>query len=1798
MERQDFKYQKLKDSRAASASKRPPAAAEPASTSAPGASKTADSASKQSAASSDTASSGSQTNLLQQHPAAAKTEQPTAAIVVEEPPPKEPPPQPPPPPPPPPIPVVRIEETGSLKSTTGSLTSLRNPAVAATSSTAVPDVESTPTLDRSEAEVAKPTAAAASAATAEVVSKSGGSSSGASRILLFAKRGEWANVESLLRKGDFQPGDVSEADEVSGETPLMMACKDNKLVIVDRLLENGASVSDKSSDGRTPLHFASQFAKDDVIKLLLSRKADPSQPGGVKNQTPLHYACQRTQAALPAVQLLLKATRNGRLLPDKVDNIPLFYAVEQGNAVVVKELLDRDTEAQVKWKKSFNGETALHIAASRKDMEAIKILCDAGAEVNVQNNDGLTPLHISAHEGDETAIKFFHTCKADASLLDKFDRSPLHMAAERGQTRVVELLIDKFKCNVLARTKDGSTLMHVTSQFGYPDTTLAFLRRGVPLHMPNKGGGVCLHAAAKSGHASVVRGLLDKGANVNARTKDKLTALHAAVACGHPHVVETLLGFGASVDFKGGEDEDTPLHLAARTRGGERCAEMLLKSGADVNRTNRLGQTPLHTAAKGGNLNMLRALLDEGGDPTRVCQQGNSPLHMAARHCRQAVAAAIIEHVTQTKSRHDAVNLVNLGNKEGETALHYAAELTKEKARTDFEDTDLVKLLLRYEGDVSVQTKYTNETPLHYCARSGNEDILLEIVKFLDHKIQLVVNKQTTNGWSPLLIASDCGRDGIVDILLRKHARVDVFDTKGFAALHLAAKNNNANVVRALLRMNAFVNAKSKECYTPLHLAAQEGHNEVVLILLKQDGVEVDARTLHSKTPLHLAAQRGHKEVCETLVDHSADCKATDNNGQTPLHLAAEHDRSHVVKMFLRKKDIVTLASAKGMTCAHIAASKGSISVINELLRSNRNLLCTGKIKTNGCTALHLAAQEGHERVVKLLVEAGASPSDENIDGMTPLHLAAQNGHSKVLQALKEKVDLRIASRKSGLTPLHIAAHAGKQDFVQEILNKVPANLASIKPKDYNLFKEMVSDYGFTPLHLASQSGHESLVRYLLNSTSVKVDSATIKHGMIPLHLAAQNGETNVASLLLSRDTNQIRLADSHGRTALHWAANKGHYDMTALLVGQGADVNGRDHSNWAPLHFAAKMGHLRVMQLLVDSKANCEAETKDGKLPVAYAAENNHVEVVSFLLKERHNTYALMEDWKFLYNIMLCSKISGNKTLEEFILVSPAPAETAAKLSKKFVILSEREKERAKELVQMGKYCENMCTELVAVAAAESGGDGAAKLLKAVDNRGVQFLDILLETEQKEVIAHPAVQRYLTDVWRGNLDWPTWKFLLLFTVFLAIPPVMMAFSLPLSCNRYHRKPVIKFIAYLIAHVHLIFLFVFVAVEPEWLGPPYYTRRDLMPTWLECLLLLWLSGQLVSELTNPADRSGLGIFKVIVIAVAAVGVITHLAAFALPSDTNARLDALFARNQLFAFATLLCFVMFLEFLTFHHLFGPWSIIIRDLMRDLMRFLVILAIFMAGFTVHLRSLYVPVYRPDTYDTPVAMGKSLLTAFELLFFALFGYIEPDNLPNMTQSPTWTMTLVKVIFGCYLIITLIVLINLLIAMMSDTYERIRAESDTEWKFGRAKLISNINKTSSTPTPMILVTQLIFVLRNFRRKHRVQSQSGLEEDDVDTSRGDVMHSRGAVNRNAQSSGQENATEHRGGPAKIEDVVDWESVIKKFSSIHGGDSAAAAAASEALELTPEPKARQRRRGSVLADGDRESRRGSRIFED
>lgn len=65
---------------------------------------------------------------------------------------------------------------------------------------------------------------------------------------------------------------------------------------------------------------------------------------------------------------------------------------------------------------------------------------------------------------------------------------------------------------------------------------------------------------------------------------------------------------------------------------------------------------------------------------------------------------------------------------------------------------------------------------------------------------------------------------------------------------------------------------------------------------------------------------------------------------------------------------------------------------------------------------------------------------------------------------------------------------------------------------------------------------------------------------------------------------------------------------------------------------------------------------------------------------------------------------------------------------------------------------------------------------------------------------------------------------------------------------------------------------------------------------------------------------------------------------------------------------------------------------------------------------------------------------LDTFQLLFFALFGLTQPGDLKIETAQPSWTLFLYKTVFGFYMLVTTVVLINMLIAMMSDTYQRIQ--------------------------------------------------------------------------------------------------------------------------------------------------------------
>ncbi|EJD74415.1 hypothetical protein LOAG_18270 [Loa loa] len=1197
---------------------------------------------------------------------------------------------------------------------------------------------------------------------------------------------------------------------------------------------------------------------------------------------------------------------------------------------------------------------------------------------------GWTILHEAALKGNVSLLKILHKLGANANIADKEDRTPLHIAAAAGHTNIAHLLIEKFDGSVRARTRDGSTLLHVAALSGHASTALAFLKHGVPLCMPNKRGALGLHCAAAAGFTDVVQLLIARGTNVDIKTRDNYTALHVAVQAGKASVVEALLGYGADVHVHGGAIGETALHIAASltTDDAIECAIMLLKSGAQTNVTRNDGETPLHIAARNPLSGMIRLLLNEGAESKICSNSGESVLHVAAKSCNSEAVVLILEHLSQQMSPEEIKEFVNARTtQDGLTAVHYAAQITSDQIHFPGEDAKLIKTLIDYDGQPELQTYKDQETAMHLAARSGNEAALLAIVdKIGAGAVQIVQNKQTKNGWSPLMEACALGHFGVAKILLEHHARVDVFDENGRTALHLAAANGHLKLTQLLLTSKAF------------------------------------------------------------------------------------NDYPAVVKLFLKMRQnnraVLTAIDLNGSTCAHIAAVKGSYAVVKELMMIDKAMVIQAKTKTMEATALHMAAAGGHDKIVKFLLENGANAENENAHGMTALHLGAKNGFVPILNVFDHSL-WKKCSKKTGLNALHIAAYYGNSDFVMEMLKHVPASLRS-EPPIYNHYvvKEFATEYGFTPLHLAAQSGHDSLVRMLLNQ-GVQVDATSTTMSVIPLHLAAQQGHIAVVGMLLSRSTQQQHAKDWRGRTPLHLAAMNGHYEMVSLLIAQGSNINVMDQNGWTGMHYATQAGHLNVIKLFVKSSADAQAETKEGKVPLCFAAAHNHVDCLRFLLKQNHDTHALMDDRKFIFDLMVCGKTNDNEPLKEFILQSPAPIDTAVKLSSLYHEMSEKEKERAKDLLNVSQFAEDMAVELLGITASEYN---PALLLKAKDNRGRPLLDVLIENEQKEVVSYASVQRYLTEVWTGRVEWSFGKTVAFTLMVLICPPAWFYFSLPLD-TRIGRAPIIKFVCHIVSHIYFTILLTIVVLS---LTHKIYEVRSIMPNPVEWLLLLWLSGNLVSELSNVGGGgSGLGIVK------------------------------------------------------------------------------------------------PAYQPaDSDDAQWMRLSSPEQTLEMLFFSLFGLVEPDTMPPLHLVPDFGKIILKMIFGIYLLVTLIVLINLLIAMMSDTYQRIQAQSDKEWKFGRAILIRQMNKRAATPAPINMLTKLIVVLKvAYRNNLKLCTQKAQQdlrhEENIDafSMSGDTGRLSPAILADDDTGEVRRGQNEELGKSddwNIETIIDWKRVVDMYYQTNG----------------------------------------------
>lgn len=250
----------------------------------------------------------------------------------------------------------------------------------------------------------------------------------------------------------------------------------------------------------------------------------------------------------------------------------------------------------------------------------------------------------------------------------------------------------------------------------------------------------------------------------------------------------------------------------------------------------------------------------------------------------------------------------------------------------------------------------------------------------------------------------------------------------------------------------------------------------------------------------------------------------------------------------------------------------------------NRNY---SQIFTMHNTRLHLAARFGLESFARQLLGVD-DPNCLNSHGQTPINLAAKNGHEPIVKLLLDlgaEVDLGDARRN---TPLNWAIKHGHTS-IATLLIKYGADINS------------ANQLGETPLGCAAIHGNETVAKLLIDkgatSNLIRGDFS-----QFPLCRAARHGHTGIMMLLLEKSVNFDLKSSREVRHLLIGAVRNGHESTVRLLIEKGADVNFLNFLSESPLGLATSNGHESMTRLLVEKGANVDVEDSLGQTPFVHA--------------------------------------------------------------------------------------------------------------------------------------------------------------------------------------------------------------------------------------------------------------------------------------------------------------------------------------------------------------------------------------------------------------------------------------------------------------------------------------------------------------------------------------------------------------------------------------------------------------------
>ena len=888
--------------------------------------------------------------------------------------------------------------------------------------------------------------------------------------------GEVDELKDRLLNGD----SINQVNE-EGQTLLHIAALQNNGEIITFLLAFGPDTEIKDNSGRTPFALAAENACWDAAKSLAAGGAYifAENPQG---RTVYDSA---TAAGVEGVRSVIsEKTAEQR---DEKGRTPLHIAAINLDADAAAIIVENTEHLDAR---DADGKTALMLAYESPQSEAAAqtaaLLLLAGAEpthgdfsyfetavlkrnLSMRFGNGETPLHIAASKGSSGFVQYLINRGAQVNAKDGSSSTPLHEAVIAGSTECAQMLI-KAGADVNAQNGSGNTALHLVMPLDSRGALFdALLKAGANPNLKDIYGETPLHITARIAMGrDVIEKLVKAGADLNERNKRGMTPLALAIEREQPQQAEAFVQLGADIHAEGFDEGTafimaldsgldmtravlvrenvhsrdgagrTPLHIAVTKQADPSIIEYALSLGADVNARDKRGNTALHTVVTNNWPQIGELLLNAGADVFTTNVAGNSVLKIA---------------LTRLGGREDwvlAPEVIKSCDGAGNTPLHLAAEWNLAKA---------VPLIITKGGDINAKN-YNGETPLFNAAKANSPEMIKALLagaggesnadltarNFLGNSVLFasvtwkasrsastlieadarsndkeLLNAKNLAGKTPLHEAARIGDSDLLAILLRAGADVNAADEIGATPLVDAVNTGSADTARALLEYGAVPIIQDMYGRNAFHAAA-EGADVEIIAMLRRAGASPMSRDAYGTTPLSLAFSRGDDVIKAVLGDVTA---IADSDGNTPLHLAVQEEAGeHILSMLIEQGYPVNSRNRRGKTALSVALEKSDESSMRLLLQAGCDPFITD---SEGNSVAGTILSDKNE-FVSLLTEYAAEETDAIGDGL--LHYAARLSSPGIVMQLRNTplVD-PYAKNIEGETPADIAARWSRPDI-------------------------------------------------------------------------------------------------------------------------------------------------------------------------------------------------------------------------------------------------------------------------------------------------------------------------------------------------------------------------------------------------------------------------------------------------------------------------------------------------------------------------------------------------------------------------------------------------------------------------------------------------------------------------------------------------------------------------------------------------------------------------------------------------